>query len=147
MKAWRDGSFPVVRRRAALGLLLGLPCIVYSRPSWAGSYLDRAAMLVGIANLELSFLRRKLYDGELARTSRKLAAARVVAAQSMEVPAEVVQAHPHLLLMLEDCERATNAAVERNAEEFLKFQRAARDEEEHFRAILKQLGWQLPAFP
>jgi hypothetical protein len=65
----------------------------------------------------------------------------------MEVPKEVVQAHPHLLLMLEDCERAANAAVERNAEGFLKFQRAARDEEEHFRAILKQLGWQLPVFP
>jgi hypothetical protein len=138
---------PNVERRQVLTLLAALPCLVYARGAYAGSYLDRAAMLVGIANLELSYLRRKLYDPELARTTQKLAAARVMAAQTMEVPAEVVQAHPHLLLMLEDCERATNAAVERNAEEFLKFQRAARDEEEHFRAILKQLGWQLPVFP
>lgn len=137
----------VVNRRQLLGSLLTVACATYTQTAHAGSYLDRAAMLVGIANLELTYLRRKLYDTELARTTRKLAAARVAAAQSMEVPSEVVQAHPHLLLMLEDCERATNAAVERNAEEFLKFQRAARDEEEHFRAILKQLGWQLPAFP
>lgn len=138
---------PKLERRRVLALLASLPCAVYARAAYAGSYLDRAAMLVGIANLELSYLRRKLYDTELARTTQKLAAARVGAAQTMEVPSEVVQAHPHLLLMLEDCERATNAAVERNAEEFLKFQRAARDEEEHFRAILKQLGWQLPVFP
>ncbi len=137
----------LVKRRQMLGALLTVACATYVQHAHAGSYLDRAAMLVGIANLELTYLRRKLYDTELARTTQKLAAARVVAAQTMEVPAEVVQAHPHLLLMLEDCERATNAAVERNAEEFLKFQRAARDEEEHFRAILKQLGWQLPAFP
>lgn len=136
-----------LKRRHLLGLLGGVPCMVYAPSVYAGSYLDRAAMLVGVANLELGYLRRKLYDPELARTSQKLAAARVTAAQRMEVPAEVVQAHPHLLLMLEDCERATNAAVERNAEEFLKFQRAARDEEEHFRGILKQLGWQLPVFP
>jgi len=137
----------LANRRKVLLAVVACPLLAYARPAYAGSYLDRAAMLVGIANLELSYLRRKLYDSELARTLQKLAAARVTAAQSMEVPPEVVQAHPHLLLMLEDCERATNAAVERNAEEFLKFQRAARSEEEHFRAILKQLGWQLPAFP
>jgi hypothetical protein len=136
-----------VNRRQLLVVFATLPCVAYASRAYAGSYLDRAAMLVGIANLELSYLRRKLYDPELARTTQKLAAARVTAAQTMEVPLEVQQAHPHLLLMLEDCERATNAAVERNAEEFLKFQRAARDEEEHFRGILKQLGWQLPVFP
>jgi hypothetical protein len=114
---------------------------------WAGSYLDRAAMLMGLANTELTYLRRKLYDPQIAQVIHKLSSGRVAAAQEMEVPKEVVQAHPHLLLMLEDCERAANAAVERNAEGFLKFQRAARDEEEHFRAILKQLGWQLPVFP
>lgn len=114
---------------------------------WAGSYLDRASMLMGVANTELTYLRRKLHDQHLAKVLHKLASARVLAAQEMEVPKEVVQAHPHLLLMLEGCERAANAAVERNAEGFLKFQRAARDEEEHFRAILKQLGWQLPVFP
>lgn len=137
----------VVNRRSCLVGLTSLVGLMVSQRVYAGSYLDRAGMLVGVANLELGYLRRKLYDTELARTMQKLAAARVASAQSMEVPSEVVQAHPHLLLMLEDCERATNAAVERNAEEFLKFQRAARDEEEHFRAILKQLGWQLPVFP
>ncbi len=130
--------------RRSLFLVAGSLCV---SQAWAGSYLDRASMLVHLANLELSYLRRKLYDRELARTVHQLAAARLAAARDMVVPQEVVQAHPHLLLMLEDAERAASAAVNRNAEEFLKFQRAARDEEELFRGILKQLGWQLPPFP
>ena len=128
-------------------VLLGVACASWVSIAWGGSYLDRASMLVHHANVELSYLRRKLYDRELARTVHRMAAARLAAAQAMVVPKEVVQAHPHLLLMLEDAERAASAAVNRNAEEFLKFQRAARDEEELFRGILKQLGWQLPPFP
>lgn len=134
------------RRGFVWGALGGAVCFVTS-PVWAGSYLDRASMLMGLANTELTYLRRKLHDPHIARVLHKVASARLLAAQEMEVPKEVVQAHPHLLLMLEDCERAANSAVERNAEGFLKFQRAARDEEEHFRAILKQLGWQVPVFP
>jgi hypothetical protein len=138
-----------VRQSRRVWLIGGMACAATTLAPlvWAGSYLDRASMLVGMANTELTYLRRRLHDQHLAHVIHKLAASRVVAAQEMEVPKEVVQAHPHLLLMLEDCERAGNAAVERNAEGFLKFQRAARDEEEHFRAILKQLGWQLPVFP
>jgi hypothetical protein len=135
-----------LRRQWILGAVASATFVV-ARPAWAGSYLDRAAMLVGLADTELTYLRRKLHDAYLAQVVHKLAIGRLAAAQEMEVPKEVVQAHPHLLLMLEDCERAANSAVERNAEGFLKFQRAARDEEEHFRAILKQLGWQLPVFP
>jgi hypothetical protein len=45
---------------------------------------------------------------------------------------------------MENCERAASAAVERKPEEFLKFLALARDEEQLFRTILKQLGWELP---
>jgi hypothetical protein len=118
---------------------------VWSGLAHAGSYLDRAALLVFVANSEMDFLRRKLYDGELARLVHQQTEARTRAAASMMVPPDVVQAHPHLLLMLENCERAASSAVERKAPEFLKFLTLARDEEQLFRSILKQLGWELPS--
>ncbi len=137
----------IERRRALVlaGAGLFAPLLLI-RPAWAGSYLDRASVLVHGANQELSYLQRKLYDPELARLMQRLAAARSEAAGEMMVPKEVVQAHPHLLLMLENCERAANAAVERKPKEFVKFARLARDEEQLFRSVLKQLGWTLPEF-
>jgi hypothetical protein len=107
--------------------------------------LDRAALLIFVANTEMDLLRRKLYDGELARLIHQQTEARTHAASTMMVPPDVVQAHPHLLLMLENCERAASSAVERKAPEFLKFLGLARDEEQLFRSILKQLGWELPS--
>ena len=38
----------------------------------------------------------------------------------MEVPAAVVKAHPHLLLVLENCERAHDAASEGNFKKFME---------------------------
>lgn len=136
----------VLSRRAALGAGAFAVATVWVGNAFAGSYLDRAAVLVHIATEELGYLRRKLYDEELARTLQQVAAARLHAAGTMLVPPEVVQAHPHLLLMLENCERATNGAVERKTKEFLKYARLAQDEELLFRAVLKQLGWSLPEF-
>jgi hypothetical protein len=133
----------ISRRRLIAGALfagLGFG----SRTVWAGSYLDRAALLLYVADTEIDLLRRKLYDSELARLVHQQAEARVHSASSMMVPPEVVQAHPHLLLMLENCERAANSGVERKPPEFLKFLNLARDEEQLFRAIIKQLGWELP---
>lgn len=132
------------RRRWMQGVLLGV--LAWGAPAHAGSYLDRAGFLLFEANAELDLLRRKLYDRELARMIHELTVARLRAAGSMLVPKEVAQAHPHLLLCLENCERAAGAAADRNQKEFLKFLRLARDEEQLFRGILKQLGWELPRF-
>jgi hypothetical protein len=118
--------------------------VTWSGVAVAGTYLDRAALLVFVANAELDYLRRKLYDSELARIVHQQTEARTRAASTMLVPADVVQAHPHLLLMLENCERAASSAVERKPNDFLKFLTLARDEEQLFRSILKQLGWELP---
>jgi hypothetical protein len=114
------------------------------RPAWAGSYLDRATLLVLSSTQDLAFLRRKYGDVELARLLQRVAAARLLAAGEMSVPPEVVQAHPHLLLLLENCERAASAAVEKRVEHFQKYLRLAREEEELFRAILRHSGWQIP---
>jgi hypothetical protein len=58
----------------------------------------------------------------------------------------VVQAHPHLLLTLENYERSAYAATEGHAERFLIYQQRARDEEQVLRGVLRQLGWSLPRY-
>ncbi len=135
-----------VMKRRAFGASAFAAVFGAQMPAWAGSYLDRASFLVYEVNFELSALRRKLYDEEFARVVHQLAAARVRAARGMLVPSEVVQAHPHLLLLTENAERAARSAVERKPKEFVKFVEAARAEEQLFRGILKQLGWELPPF-
>lgn len=139
-------DWPHCARIGRRGLLLGgtAAIVTWSGLALAGTYLDRAALLVFVANAEMDFLRRKLYDSELARLVHQQTEARTRAASTMMVPADVVQAHPHLLLMLENCERAASSAVERKANDFLKFLALARDEEQLFKSILKQLGWDLP---
>jgi hypothetical protein len=107
--------------------------------------MDRASILLAAAGSELDYLGRKLYDDELAKVLTRVAAARAKAAGEMLVPPEVMLAHPHLLMMLESCERATDAAVLKQAKDYLKFARTARDEDQLFRSVMKQLGWPVAA--
>jgi len=46
--------------------------------------------------------------------------------------------------MLEDYERATDAAQQGQGGRFFEYLGMARDEEAILRAVLKQLGWPLP---
>ena len=134
----------VLPRRASLVGLLGLCAVLLvAVQAHAGSYLDRSSLLLSQATSESDYLRGKLSDRELARVIHALASARVRAATSMTVPKEVAQAHPHLLLVLENHERAADAARVGEAQRFLVYQQRARDEERVFRGILKQLGWPL----
>jgi len=130
-------------RRALCGLLacslLGL-----SSTAFAGTYLNSAALLLAQATTEADFLRARVNDKDLAELIHKLANARLDAAKTMLVPKEVVQAHPHLLLVLENYERAADAATRGEAEKFLVYQQRARDEERTFRGVLKQFGYTLP---
>lgn len=125
---------------AATGALLGL----WAAPAWAGTYLNRAALLLSGARREADYLRSRFADKELARIVHRLAEARLESASSMMVPPEVAQAHPHLLLVLENYERAADAAVRGQGERFLVYCHRAQDEERTFRAVLRQLGWELP---
>ena len=131
-------------KRSALGLAACGVVVLSALPAWAGTYLDRASLLLSAADEELGYLRKKGSDLDLARLIHRVAQARLAAASEMSVPPEVVQAHPHLLLLLENCERAANAVLEKRNEHFLKFLRLAREEEELFRAVLRHLGWVLP---
>ena len=130
-------------RRFALSVMVALATVLAAPEAHAGSYLDRAVLLVSQSKEEADYLRARLSDKELAKLVHEQAVARVSAAKNMTVPKEVAQAHPHLLLMLENYERAAEAAVDGSAQRFLVYQRRARQEERVFRGILKQLGWPL----
>lgn len=134
---------PLARRRAVLGLLAGALLIV-PHAAWAGTYLNSASLLLAQAGTEGDYLRARINDKELAELIHKLADARLGAAKTMLVPKEVVQAHPHLLLVLENYERAADAATRGEAEKFLVYQQRARDEDRTFRGVLKQFGYALP---
>ncbi len=129
-------------RRAVFGLSWAWLFVVSS--AWAGTYLNSAALLLAQASTEGDYLRARINDKELAELIHKLADARLDAAKNILVPKEVVQAHPHLLLVLENYERAADAATRGEAEKFLVYQQRARDEDRTFRGVLKQFGYALP---
>lgn len=132
-------------RRGFLSLA-GLSPLLLVGAAQAGSYLSRAAMLVVQGSRESQFLRGRVNDKDLAALVHQVATARLEAASRMNVPKEVVQAHPHLLLCLENYERSADAAVQGHNDRFLVYQQRARDEEGILRGVLKQLGWALPEF-
>src|SRR5690606_3861410 len=120
------GAGVVLRRRGMLRALLGSACsFMTAAPAWAGSYLNRAALLLTQAGDDADYLRAKLTDRELARVVHRLAVARLDAAGSMQVPKEVALAHPHLLLVLENYERAADAAKEGQLQRFVVYHQRA----------------------
>ncbi|HMJ12164.1 MAG TPA: hypothetical protein VK524_12155 [Polyangiaceae bacterium] len=137
-------STPETLSRRSCAAALALLVLTRAPQAWAGSYLDRAALLIAQATRESDYLRARLGDRELCQLVHDLASSRVRAAGGMTVPKEVAQAHPHLLLVLENYERAAASAVDGRAQKFLVYQVRARDEERVLRGVLKQLGWSLP---
>jgi hypothetical protein len=132
-------------RRFAFALLVSLSFVfTWSLPAWAGSYLDRAALLLDQAHSEGDLLRPRTFDKELVFVIKAMSETRARVARKMEVPAAVTKAHPHLLLVLENYERAAAFADTGNFKKFVEHLYAARDEERNFRAILKELGFALP---
>ncbi|HSN96802.1 MAG TPA: hypothetical protein VLS89_00845 [Candidatus Nanopelagicales bacterium] len=131
-------------RRVLAALVVLLSALFVALPAWAGSYLDRASLLLEEARREGDLLQPRTHDRELVLIVQALAEARVKAARKMECPAAVTKAHPHLLLVLENSERAADAAAQGNFKKFMDHLTAARNEDRTFRAIIAQLGYTLP---
>ncbi len=136
---------PPGRRSFSAALFVAL--VSFAVPALAGTYLNRAVVLLSGASREAQYLRARLGDKELARVTLRMATARLEAARSMTVPKEVEQAHPHLLLVLENYQQAAEAATLGDSERFAIYHQRALDEERTFKAVLKQLGWILPDPP
>jgi hypothetical protein len=131
-------------RRAFLTLLFAAAVVAVSPPAWAGSYLDRAAILLDQARKEGDMLQPRTYDKELATMIKSLSEVRNKAARRMEIPAAIAKAHPHLLLVLENSERAADAALAGNFKKFMQHLNTARDEDRTFRALVAELGYAVP---
>lgn len=110
----------------------------------AGTYLDTAALLLSEARRSNEWVMSHLGDRDLAKAAHEGAEARVRAARQISVPKEVVTMHPHLLLALENSERALDAASTGANEKFLSFLRVSRDEEGTFKSLLSQAKLDLP---
>ncbi len=131
-------------RRVFVACVLAFAMLLCALPVWAGSYLDRAALLLDETRKEGDMLRPRTHDKELVALVKSLAEIRAKAGRKMEVPAAVAKAHPHLLLVLENAERAASAAHEGNFKKFAEHLNAARDEERIFRSVLAEAGYSLP---
>ncbi len=130
--------------RRFFALVLFAFALALSTPARAGSYLDRAALMLDEARKEGDMLQPRTHDKERVMVIRALAETRSRMARKMEVPAAVSKAHPHLLLVLENCERAADAAAEGNFKKFMEHLNVARDEDRNFRAMIAELGYSLP---
>src|SRR5580704_6568662 len=127
-------------RRLLIAGLVALTAIGVAPTAFAGNNLDGAALLLDEARTEGVMLQPRTTDKEMVLIVQMLTSAREKAGAKMEVPAVVAKAHPHLLLMLENYERAADAASAGNFKDFMKYANAARDEDTAFRAIITELG-------
>ncbi len=135
---------PARLRRFVAALLVALASLGLAPIAWGGSYLDRAALMLDEARREGDMLQPRTADKEMVLVVKTLAEARAKVGRKMEVPAAVVRAAPHLLLVLENYERAAEAADEGNFKKFMEHLNTARDEEKIFRSLLGELGYTLP---
>ena len=134
-----------MRRRALLvGASAAAACALLGSGALAGSYLDRAALLLEEGRKEAEAIKSRTGDKELLTMVKAMTDARVKAARKMIVPSQVTSAHPHLLLVLESYDRAVDALIAGNTKKFAESLVTAADEERTFRNLIKELGYSLP---
>ncbi len=117
-----------------------------SSSAWAGPYLNTSTMLLHESANTGRWIRSNLGDKELARNAHKMAQARLDVASKMNVPTEVRDAHPHLLLSLAAMERAMQAAIDGQVSDFIRQIQTSSGEAKTFQSVLQTLGFALPNF-
>jgi hypothetical protein len=110
-------------------------------------YLAELSLLVEGSRRLIAFAEQNLDERELTRFAHPLAERYVELAGHMLPSAKVVVAHPHLILVVENLERALDAASAGDAVTYQKRSRIARDELANLEAVLKQLKLRLPELP
>lgn len=124
-------------------LLAALSPLLHVGTAEAGTYLRTANLLIKAGASDANALREHLGDKEMAKVVQGVAAARLDIAGHIVVPSEVVQAHPHLLLVLENYERAAFVVADGKPDRYLVYIQRAQQEEAILRGVIKQLGFSL----
>lgn len=119
--------------------------LLLSSTAFAGPYLNTVAMLLREGFQSTEMLRTNLGEREFARSVHRMAEARADLAGHMVVPKEVEKAHPHVLLVLANLERAADAATRGEVAVFVRSVDTARNESRTLKAILEQLHLSLPS--
>ena len=132
-----------MNRRGFLGVAAAAALALAAGGAAAGSYLDRAALLLDEVKKELEMVKTRTGDKELLLVLKALTEARLKAARKMNVPAKVVDAHPHLMLVLENHDRAIDALTTGNTKKYAECVINAVAEEKTFRNLIKQAGYSL----
>jgi hypothetical protein len=130
--------------RRAVCAWLGLSLLGAAGKGRVRRDVDRAGLSIAETRRADGFLGKRLDDRELARLVERAAKGRLQAAKKTSVPQPLELAQPHLLLMLDHCERAASAAALGEPARHARHTGACRVEEELFRSVLRQLGWSLP---
>lgn len=133
-----------MNRRHFLGAAAAAALALASRGALAGSYLDRAALMLEEGKKEIEMVKTRTGDKELLLVVKTMTEARLKVARKMIVPAKVVDAHPHLMLVLENQDRALEALTQGNTKKYAECLISAADEERIFRSLIKDAGYALP---
>ena len=133
-----------MNRRHFLALSAAALGAALTSPAFAGSYLDRAALLLDGGKTDIETVKTRSSDRETLLLVKALTEARLKVARKMNVPEAVTAAHPHLMLVLENQDRALDALLANNTKKYAECLVNATDEERTFRNLIKQLGYALP---
>lgn len=133
-----------MKRRHFLGVAAAAVVALAARGGVAGSYLDRAALMLEEGKKEIEMVKTRTGDKELLLVVKTMTEARLKVARKMNVPAKVVDAHPHLMLVLENFDRALDSLVSGNLKKYAECLINAADEEKTFKNLLKEAGYALP---
>ncbi|MDB4976643.1 MAG: uncharacterized protein JWN48_4984 [Myxococcaceae bacterium] len=107
-------------------------------------YLTQLGLLADGARRLIAFAESNIDDRELIKFARPLAERYVEMAGHMLPPGKTAVVHPHLLLVVENLERALDSAAAADMAAYQKRMRIARDELANLEAVLKQLKLRLP---
>ncbi len=103
------------------------------------TYMSELSLVIDGARRLVTFCEQHAEEKDLAKFARPLAERYVDLANRMLPSAKLAVAHPHMLLVVENLDRALDSAAAGDAATYQKRLRIARDELANLEAVLKQL--------
>jgi hypothetical protein len=138
-----------LRAVAVAALLWTLPVFAHADSDVRRSrvYMAELSMLLEASRRLLLWTESYVSEPEFARFAHPIAERYVDLGGRLVPPQNLVMAHPHLLLVLENVERALDAAAAGDTATFRQRSRIVREELVTLESVLKQLKVRLPELP